>query len=70
MLRKILSVVGDARQFVSFDVVESIGERHVAVRVMVSVRLAVSSDVDQLRRIAFGIKSASHPACQILAAGQ
>src|ERR1019366_7713960 len=51
MLSKILAVIRDSRQFVLFDVVESIREGHVAARVMVSVRLAVSSDVDQLRRI-------------------
>src|SRR5260370_21010 len=42
------SVVRALREVVLFDVVQRVGERHVAVAVMMSVRFAVGGDVDEL----------------------
>src|SRR5260221_1572875 len=45
-------VVGDAGELPLVDVVDGVGEGHVAVAVVVAVRLAVRGDVDELRTLA------------------
>ena len=49
---QILAVVRELRELVRFDVMQRVGERHLAVAMMVAVALAVGGDVDQLRPVA------------------
>ena len=46
--RQVLAVVGQPGEAVRLDVVEGVGERHLAVAVVVAVGLAVGRDVHQL----------------------
>src|SRR5215469_15648444 len=66
MLGEIFAVVCQACQLVLLDVFESIGQGHVAVRMMMSVGLAVSSNMHELRRIALRIEPADQPSRKIL----
>src|SRR5690349_20629396 len=47
-----LAVICDLRQLVRLDVFEGVGERHVSVRMVMTVRLAVGCNVHQLRPLA------------------
>src|SRR5215471_12625311 len=48
MLFQVLAIVGQPGQFVAFDVMQCIGERHVTVFVVMAIRFAISGDVDKL----------------------
>ena len=52
MALQIFAVVGEAGEVVGFDVVQGVGQCHVAVAVMVAVGLAVGGDVHQLGPVA------------------
>ena len=58
MIFQELAIVGDLRQLLAVDVVERIGQRHVAVAMMVAVRLSIGGDVDQLRTLTIDRKAA------------
>ena len=52
MLLQKFAVVGDLRQAAGFDVIQRIGQRHVAERMVMAVGFAVGGDVGQLRPVA------------------
>ena len=52
MLFEIFAIVGELRQLLDFDVVQRVGERHVAEAVMMAVAFAVGGDMDELRPVA------------------
>ena len=58
VLGKVFTVVGDICQLVALNVVERIGEGHVAVGMMMTIGLPVGGDVDQLRPRAVVIEAA------------
>ena len=62
-----LSVVRQLCELVLFDVVERVGERHVALRMMMAVGLAVGRDVDELRPLARRGERAHEAIGQVLA---
>src|SRR5438105_9280628 len=62
------AVVDDAREVVLFDVMQCVSERHLAVAMMMSVRLAVSGDVHDLRMCAFVLECPDQSIGEILAA--
>src|SRR5258706_3257670 len=49
---KELGVIYDAGQFVRLDVMQSVGQSHLAPRMMMPITLAVGRDVHQLRPVA------------------
>src|SRR5207237_9636481 len=49
ILRKELSVIRQPRQTLLIDVIERVRQSHVAVSMMMTIRLAVGGDVHQLR---------------------
>ena len=63
-----LAVVRDARQLLLVDVVERVRQGHVAVAMMVAIRLAVGGDVDELRMIAPFAECAEEAMREVLAA--
>ena len=48
MRGQILAIIGDARELVAFDVIQRVGERHVAVRMVMAVGFAIGGDVHEL----------------------
>src|SRR6266481_8733486 len=48
-----LAIVGEARDTFGLDLLQRIGQGHLAILVMMSVSFAIGSDVDQLRPRAF-----------------
>ena len=62
MLLQKLAVVGDLRQAAALDVIERVGQRHVAERVVMPVGFAVGGDVGQLRAFALIRQSIQKPA--------
>src|SRR5260370_31997341 len=67
MLLQIFGVVGDLREPLRFDVVERVGQGHVAVRVMVSIGFTVGCERDQLRPIAPSGGALKHPSREAFA---
>ena len=65
-----LRVVRGAHQLPLVEIVERVGQGHVPMRVMVSVRLAVGGDVDELGAAARIAECAEETMSQVLAAGQ
>ncbi len=49
MLFQEFTVVRQASQLLRLDLAEAIGESHISVRVMVTIRLAVNGNVNELR---------------------
>ncbi len=50
MFCKVLAVVGEACQLVLLDVIESVGERHVSVDMVMAISFAIGRDVQKLGR--------------------
>ncbi len=63
-------IVRDPRQLALIDVVERVGECHVAVAMMVTVGLTVGGDVDELGPLAAVREGVEQPVCEVLAASQ
>ena len=70
MQSEVLAIIGQAGEFIFLNVLESVCKRHVAVRMMMTVGLAVSGNMHQLRRVAFGIEMTQQTSREILAAEQ
>ncbi len=49
MLGKILPVAREGREFLGFNVLQRVSERHFATMVMMAVSFTVSGDVDEFR---------------------
>src|ERR1700732_4798326 len=65
-----LSVVRDAGELVLVDVMQRVGESHVAVAVVMTICLAVGSDVDELGMGSGCRESADEAMSEVLAARQ
>ena len=52
-----LAVVGQSRQPLRLDLLQDVGERHVAEAMMMAVAFAVGGDVHELRPISFAAKA-------------
>src|SRR5512136_2601222 len=46
---QVFTIVCESSRLVGFDVVQGIGQRHVPIRVVVTVALAIRGDMDELR---------------------
>src|SRR5260370_40111254 len=66
VLGKVFTVVGDTCQLVALNVVERIGEGHVAVGIMMTIGLAIGGDVNQLRPPAVVIEAAEQAVGKVL----
>ena len=49
MLRQVLPVAGNFRQFLGLYVVQRVSERHLPAVVMVAIGFSIGRDVDQFR---------------------
>src|SRR5271157_6215797 len=67
---KVFTVVGDSCQLVAFNVVERIGEGHVAVNMMMTIGLAVGGDVNQLRPRAVVMEAAEQAVGKVLSVAE
>ncbi len=70
MLREELAVVRDAHVRPRLDHPQRVSERHLAVAMMVAVRLPVRGDVHELRVLSRIVERAEEPVGEVLAAGQ
>src|SRR5215510_8417788 len=67
---EIFSVVGEPRELLGFDGVQSVGERHVAEAMMMAVAFAIGGDMDELWPPTVLVESADEPIDQVFAARQ
>ena len=67
---EVLAVVGELRQLVGFDVMQRVGERHLALEMMVAVGLAVGGDVHELRPAAVLGEAADQAVGEAFAIGE
>ena len=58
---QVFAIVGDPGKLVAFQVIEGIGQGHLAMRVMMAVSFAVGGNVHHLRPVAFRVKTAQQP---------
>src|SRR5215469_8165210 len=70
MQGEIFPVIGQTCQLVLLDIFESVGQRHVAVSMMMSIGFAVSSNMHELLTIALRIEAADQAPCEIFATEQ
>src|SRR5690349_3417339 len=68
ILGKVFAVIRQAGQTVLFDVLQSVGKRHVAVRMMMAISFAVGRHVHELRGVALRIEAAEKTPGKILSA--
>ena len=65
-----LAVIGKAHGRISFNPVQGIGQRHIAMAMMVTIGLAISGNVHQLRPVATVREAALQPVRKFLSAVQ
>ncbi len=70
MQGEILTIVRQTGELVLFDVVKCIGERHIAMGMMMSIAFAVGGNMHELCGVAFGIEMAEQSPGEILATEQ
>ncbi len=70
VLGQVLAVIGDVRQAPRFDVVQGIGQGHIAMGVMMAVGFAVSGDVHELWPAARVRETAYQPLGEVFAVGE
>ncbi len=56
---QVFAIVGNPGKLVAFQIIEGIGQRHVAVRMMMAVGFAIGGNVHDLRPVALGLKPLS-----------
>src|ERR1035438_7356068 len=64
---EIFGVVRELGELVGFDVMQRVRERHLALEMMMAVRLAIGSDVHELRPAAVLGKTADQPVSEAFA---
>ena len=67
---EILAVVGEPGELVGLDVMQRVGQRHLALEMMMAVGLAVSGDVHELRPAAVLGEAADQPVGETFAIGE
>jgi len=70
LLGEVFTVIADTCQLVALNVVERIGEGHVAVGIMMTIGLAVGGDVNQLCPRAVVIEAAEQAVGKVLSVGE
>src|ERR1051325_212856 len=65
---EVLPVIRQLGEFVGFDVVQSIRQRHVAETVVVAIAFTVRGDMNELRPVALFGKSPEKPIDEVFAA--
>ena len=69
MFLQVLAVICQPSQFIALDVMQGVGQSHFTMPVMMTIRFAVSSDMNQLIPLAPIIEGAHQPVSETLAAG-
>src|ERR1035438_7664202 len=64
--RQKFGVVGDPGQTIGFDVAERVGERHIAVTVVMAVGFAICGDVGQLWPVALIVEGGQQTPGEVL----
>ncbi len=70
MFFEILTIVRDPGIVLGFDMVEAVGESHVAKSLMMTVGLAIGSDVNDLRPVPAVIECGEQSLCKTFSAVQ
>ena len=66
MLRQIFTIIRQARQFIFFDVLQRIRQRHISMRMVMTIGLAIRRHMHELPRVALGIEAAEERPGKIL----
>ena len=70
MLLQVRPIVGEACQVVRLNIIQRIGQGHLAKAVVMSIRFSIGRDMHELRSGMLGAKRADEPVSKVLAVGQ